>query len=641
MPYPPKQLSASQRFFLALLLGAIGFAGNWFRFPLFFNVDLLFGSILVMLALQFCGLLPALLAAVITGSTTWLIWNHPYALIIFSCELLVTGMLYQRWRGNLMLANTVYWLLIGMPLAGLFYGLVMKVGSDGTTAIMFKQAINGMVNTIIARLIAIALQNRLRNDFYLTQPPSFRERITTLLALFVMVTALILLVLVSRRDVVRTEQQIINLLNAARMQTIALLATPCHTTASPAAQDHLFLQIQANAALKRIAYTLYDHTGKVVAANRQPAEPLPDKGGQMQSVADHIFCWVPDMHRNVSIMERWKRSVYLTKLPTPHGLLVIQTPVAPWLTLMYSNTTHILAATLALFLASLVPGIWISNKISQSLLRLGETTARLPQRIAAGEQPDWPDSSIPEVAHLTDDLRSMTSSLSLALAAEKKSLKLLKDESDKREQLETMLKELRIQERLRISRELHDDIGPSLQAIKLNLQLQYASCSNTGCQGGEIMQELVQSIELITANLRSVVSSLRQTSDDGLTLPESLQTMGEKLCQYTPVLFKLECNGTIKELSPETATALFFIAQEAVINAIRHGDPDKLNISLHVTSDNITLTIRDNGKGGATSSDGGSGLAIMQERARLIGGDLHLLSPAGKGTTITIKVPLS
>ena len=77
------------------------------------------------------------------------------------------------------------------------------------------------------------------------------------------------------------------------------------------------------------------------------------------------------------------------------------------------------------------------------------------------------------------------------------------------------------------------------------------------------------------------------------------------------------------------------------INAIRHGDPDKLNISLHVTSDNITLTIRDNGKGGATSSDGGSGLAIMQERARLIGGDLHLLSPAGKGTTITIKVPLS
>lgn len=641
MSYAPDKISDFHRISLAVLLGAIGFAGNWFRFPLFFNVDLLFGSILVMLALQFCGLLPALLAAVIAGSATWLVWNHPYALLIFSCELLVTGLLYKRWRGNLMLANTAYWLLFGMPLAAFFYGIVMQVGNDGATAIMFKQAINGMANAIAARLIAIAIQNRQSSYIQLAHHPSFRERLTTLLALFVMGTALILLALVSHRDVARTEQQIIGLLNAARMQTAALLTTHCHNTAATAAHEHLMLLLQANAVFSRISYTLYNHAGTIIAASRQPAEPLPERGGSMKAVTEQVSCWVPDMHRNVSIMERWKRSVYLTKLPTPHGLLVIQTPVAPWLTLMYSNTTHILAATLALFLASLVPGIWISNKISQSLLRLGETTARLPQRIAAGEQPDWPDSSIPEVAHLTDDLRSMTSSLSLALAAEKKSLKLLKDESDKREQLETMLKEQRIQERLRISRELHDNIGPSLQAIKLNLQLQYASCSNTGCQGGEIMQELVQSIELITANLRSVVSSLRQTSDDGLTLPESLQTMGEKLCQYTPVLFNLECHGPSVELSPDVATALFFIAQEAVINAIRHGSPDTLDIGLHVASDNITLTISDNGRGGAASSDGGSGIAIMQERVRLIGGVLHLLSPAGKGTIITIKVPLS
>ena len=632
-------MSLSQKYLLAVVLGSIGFAGNWFRFPLFFNVDILFGSIFVMLALQFCGLLPALLAAVIASSATCLIWNHPYALIIFSCELLVTGLLYKRWRGNLMLANTAYWLLLGMPLAAFFYGMVMQVGGDGATAIMLKQAINGMANAIAARLIVVAILSRQSSSMPLIQPPSFRERLTTLLALFVMGTALILLALVSRRDVERTEQQIIDLLTTARLQTTAFLEA-AEQRNHGALTEQLLLQIQANSVLKRVYFTLYDHSGKIVAANRQPAEPIPKSGGSMESITEHVSCWIPDMHRNISIMERWKRSVYLTKLDTPAGLLVIQTSVAPWLTLMYSNTTQILAASLALFLAALIPGVWISNKISQSLLKLGETSSLLPQRIAVGEQPDWPESSIPEVASLTEDLRSMTSSLSLALVSEMRSLKLLKDESDKREQLEVMLKEHRMQERLRISRELHDDIGPSLQAIKLNLQLQYAACRNTRCQGLEIIQELVQSIELVTANLRSVVSSLRQTSDDGLTLQESLQTMGEKLCQYTPVLFTIECYGPIEELSPEIATALFFITQEAVINAVRHARPDALDINVQMTSDNITMRISDNGRGGAAVTDGGSGIAIMQERTRLIGGNLTLLSHKGMGTTITIEVPL-
>lgn len=641
MPYTPYRISVFRRFLLALLLGAIGFAGNWFRFPLFFNVDLLFGSIFVMLALQFFGLLPGLLAAVVAGSATWLIWNHPYALIIFSCELLITGLLYQRWRGNLMLANTAYWLLIGMPLAALFYGLVMKLGSDGTTAIMLKQAINGMANAIIARLIVIAVQNRQPNYLHLTQPPSFRERLTTLLALFVMSTALILLALVSRRDVARTEQQIINLLNATLMQISSLLTIPCHNTVATATQDHLVLQIQANSVFKRVFYTLYDPKGAVLASNRQPAALLPDRGGQMQKVRDQIYCWVPDMHHNIPILDRWKRSVYLTKLATPSGLLVIQTPVAPWLTLMYSNTTQILAATLALFLISLVPSIWISNKISQSLLQLGETTSRLPQRVAVGEQPDWPDSSIPEVALLTEDLRSMTSSLTQALATEKASLKRLRDESEKREQLEIMLKEFRIRERLRISRELHDDIGPSLQAIKLNLQLQYAICSSIPCQGLAIMQELVQNIEQVTTNLRSVISSLRRTSDDGLALQESILSMGEKFCQYTPTLFNLECHGPVDELQPELATAIFFICQEAVINAVRHGNPDVINVTLQVISGKLTLKIRDDGNGGAATTDTGSGISIMQERTWLIGGTLQIQSSKGEGTAITVEVPLS
>ncbi|NJD39518.1 MAG: hypothetical protein FIA89_14525 [Geobacter sp.] len=641
MPETVHQIPASRKYLWAVLLGLLGFAGNWLRFPLFLNVDLLFGSIFVMLALQYLGLGPALLSAVIAGCATLLIWNHPHALIIFTAELLLTGLLYQRWKGELLVANCCYWLVIGMPLGWLFYHLVMALDANVTLAIMFKQAMNGLANTVLARLIALALQTR-GGMPPLPHSPTLRERVATLLALFSMVTTLVLLALTNRQEMAFTRQQIIAMLTAAHGQAAATFKATA--AASPEEiNKQLRLLINSAATFTRVSYTHYDARDVPQLSNRTPLPPIPHSGGTLQAVTPLISWWIPDARPNIAIMERWHRSVFLTRLPVAGGTLVIQTAMAPWLAQQYRMTTQILTTALLLVIASLAAGFWLSNRICRSLQRLGTVSQGLAKHLDQGTEPDWPQSTIPEVAQVTADLQDMTGSLTQALAAEQHSLQLLKRESARRENLEQMLEQQREHERLRISRELHDGIGQSLQAIKLNLQLQSVACRRRSCGFESETMELVSDIEQIVSSLRSVITSMRQAPDSTGNIAQDLQAMGGKISALRGCRFTLHQSGPVDRLPENINKMLFFIALEAVTNAIRHAAPREITLSLaiHTAPRRLIMTIADDGCGGASSTTAGAGISIMEERAALIGGSFRIASAQGTGTTITVEVPLA
>jgi diguanylate cyclase (GGDEF)-like protein/PAS domain S-box-containing protein len=186
-----------------LALTLAGLAGNYFYFPIFFNIDFLFGSIFAMLALQFFGLGWGTLAAALIASYTWVLWNEPYALVIMTVEVAVVGALMQRYKIGLVLADTIYWLIIGLPLAYLSYAMVLQLPLSSSTIIMTKQAVNGIANALLANLVVIgfALGSRSR-------PISFREIIYNLLASFALIPALILLAISSRSDFADTDQTI-------------------------------------------------------------------------------------------------------------------------------------------------------------------------------------------------------------------------------------------------------------------------------------------------------------------------------------------------------------------------------------------------------------------------------------------------
>jgi signal transduction histidine kinase/DNA-binding response OmpR family regulator len=136
---------------VALLLLAV--LGNYFRWSFFFHIDFLFGTIAVWLVLCLYGLRWGAIAAILSAICTYFLWNHPYAIIIFVCEYLFVGILYRRYRQNLVLLNGIYWVCIGMPLVWLFYGQVLGVDPMQVQIIMLKQAVNGIFNALVASLL--------------------------------------------------------------------------------------------------------------------------------------------------------------------------------------------------------------------------------------------------------------------------------------------------------------------------------------------------------------------------------------------------------------------------------------------------------------------------------------------------------
>ena len=188
---------------LILALIAAGLAGNYFKYPIFLNVDFLFGSIFAMLVLQFFGLGRGIVAAALIATVTYVLWNHPYAILIMTAEVAMVGGLVSRFKIGLVLADALYWLLVGMPLVYLFYHGVMNVPFGNTTIVMTKQAVNGIANALLARLIftGFVLQTR-------TGLIAYRDLIYNLLAFFALSPALILLVVASRIDFTETDHSI-------------------------------------------------------------------------------------------------------------------------------------------------------------------------------------------------------------------------------------------------------------------------------------------------------------------------------------------------------------------------------------------------------------------------------------------------
>ena len=257
---------------LLLALIAVGLAGNYCKFQLFLNIDFLFGSIFAMLALQFCGLGQGIVAAAMIAGYTYIIWNHPYAIIIMTAEVAVVGWLMQRRKIAMVMADSLYWLFIGMPLVYLFYHGVMQVPLSNTTIVMTKQAVNGIANALVARLLFTAYTVRSRSAL-----TSYQDISCNLLGFFVLFPALLLLAIGSRSDfkemdrnvrsgLIRDSKSIGNRLEVwleSRQRTIINLAEMAASRTPAEMQPFLELVAKSDVNLPRVG--LLDRSATTVA----------------------------------------------------------------------------------------------------------------------------------------------------------------------------------------------------------------------------------------------------------------------------------------------------------------------------------------------------------------------------------------
>lgn len=201
-------------------------------------------------------------------------------------------------------------------------------------------------------------------------------------------------------------------------------------------------------------------------------------------------------------------------------------------------------------------------------------------------------------------------------------------------------------ERRRIARELHDEIGQVLTVVKLDLQ------SLQRLAGAEPfalrLSEGIESIDRGLQEVRNMALDLRPSILDDLGLAAALRWFVDRHTRGGEMGAHLMVDPELSRVPPEVETACFRIAQEALTNVVRHSRASQLWLELRLAGDDLELAVRDDGVGfepmeARARAVGGSsmGLLGMEERASLAGGVLEVRSRPGGGTEVRARFPVS
>ncbi len=203
------------------------------------------------------------------------------------------------------------------------------------------------------------------------------------------------------------------------------------------------------------------------------------------------------------------------------------------------------------------------------------------------------------------------------------------------------------EERKRISRELHDDTAQALFAISRQMDNFIRDNVGLSQQQRIALQDIRQRIGVTLQGIRRFSQDLRPSIIDDLGLLPAVQWLVKQKAEDSGIDISLKINGKEQRLLPEMELILFRIIQEALNNIGKHAAATKADVRLEFADSQLTVAIKDNGKGfrlpdavGDLSSSGKLGLVGMNERVSLLGGALVIQSKPGEGTTVDLSVPL-
>ena len=199
----------------------------------------------------------------------------------------------------------------------------------------------------------------------------------------------------------------------------------------------------------------------------------------------------------------------------------------------------------------------------------------------------------------------------------------------------------REKERANVSRELHDELGQTLTALKLEIAHIVPDLLKQGIDHESIdrLQSMVGGIDAAQETVRRLATTLRPPALDHLGLAAAIELEGAALARRTGIRCRITGNRKVSKLDPAQTTAVFRIVQEALTNVVRHASASAITISINATSRSTEVTVRDNGRGMSAEQIGDPtavGLLGMRERAELGGARLSISSKAGKGTIVTV-----
>jgi PAS domain S-box-containing protein len=209
-----------------------------------------------------------------------------------------------------------------------------------------------------------------------------------------------------------------------------------------------------------------------------------------------------------------------------------------------------------------------------------------------------------------------------------------------RESLQREVLAMAAREQHQIGRQLHDGVGQELTGLGLMAQSLSQRLPEAAAEK-RIAMRLLAGLDSLHQKVRELSRGLIPVHVDSSGLSAALEELAARTADASGISVIAECPDWVDLPNHATATELFYIAQEAVSNALRHGRPQNIRLTLFTEPEGLRLRIEDDGIGipGDVEQSDGLGLRIMQHRAGLIGGVLQIGSSLGGGTVVTCTLP--
>ena len=212
-----------------------------------------------------------------------------------------------------------------------------------------------------------------------------------------------------------------------------------------------------------------------------------------------------------------------------------------------------------------------------------------------------------------------------------------------RDRLALRVLEIQEDERRAVARDLHDEIGQALSALKLNL----LCLKRDGTANDQVVGDSLHIADEVLQQVRDIALSLRPSVLDDLGLGAAVQWYVEQSGARGGIRVACRVPPDLAPAPPTTEIACFRVLQEALTNVHRHADATSAEVSLHDDGHNLELVVRDNGRGfnvgrviAGAERGSNMGLLSIRERAALLGGVATLTSTPGEGSEVRVRFPL-
>jgi signal transduction histidine kinase/ligand-binding sensor domain-containing protein len=200
-------------------------------------------------------------------------------------------------------------------------------------------------------------------------------------------------------------------------------------------------------------------------------------------------------------------------------------------------------------------------------------------------------------------------------------------------------------ERSRIAQELHDTLLQGFTGVSLQVVAAAAKVSEPQ-EAKQALRNVVQLAQQTLADARQAIWDLRSSDLEHQSLPEALEVAARSAVAGDAVEICFESTGPIRRMAPELETTALRVGREAILNALKHAAATHVEIALEYAPQHFLLRVRDDGQGMSSDAThraavtGHWGVEGMRQRARLAGGDLDIVTEPGRGTMVSLRLPL-